>query len=1344
MKTFIFLLICVIIEINCQESSVFIIGSKYIRPKQPFIVALANPINANVKLNLTLQCDDESNFSKSAIVQLNRQSMKRHRFEVPDIANSDCLFSAVNDGGRIMVNHAVQLLYPKIFFSFFIITDKPIYKPGDEIRIQVVVVDMALRPAKDLKHISVSLTDCNGQSKRQWRNAKLENGIFRKSYWLTAMPALGMWNITVKDYGNLDVVKHEKTLEIEVREYVLPKFVIKVAPSRTLLISEQSISLDVASHYTFGGPVRGRIRVELYANQQFPNKASDIKENQFDSSSSFTFGLKDELLPEEDQDYALVKAVISLTETFSNMKAVVIKQIPVFKHPYKIKLVKPAMYYRPGAKYFCKVSVKDHSGIPLEPWGQSIKLKTDTSEQYEEAQLNKQGIAYFTLQMPDELSTVSISAEFDDVEYDNLGSVEGVEDVTIQYLQVNTKDRIITGKSVNFNVNSNERFNELYYFVVSRGSIVYAGHNKFSKRSSFTIKFKLSADMAPHAKLLVYTMPHGQLIMDFIEMDFESFENEFEFILDEQNGEYRPNQDLHIDIKAASDSYIAFQAIDQGALLLGHDKFGLTRDEVLDELEKYVSEDSNDLDIIHSYGLFSRIGEETNKVGSRRKRRSIPRAASKSIVIRTSFPEAWLWKNYTMEKKPERTISAVVPGTFTSWYVTGFALSPSRGLGLLSAPKRLTVGDRFYIVANLPYSIKRGEVSLVQVTIFNFMGNSLTTDVTLFNKNDEIDFVDNPDKKEKWRKKAIFVPTHQPKSISFLIKAKKLGNIAIKIEAVNELTSDALEHMLRVTPESRLYTTTVANFINLPSHGFQTFDVNIGISRNADPGSTKIEVFVDPYFLASTALNLNSMFKIPSGGANLNLLTFIPNVVVLDYLTETETEAKEIMQKARDYLSSGYQNQLSYKYADGGFGQWKPQKGKSSLFLTALIGSSFITASKHITIKNEEIIRTFSWISGKQKPDGCFKEEEGTEIVYAPMQDGSSSVALTAFIVAAVKENKNIASQFTVLLEKGEKCVADNFYKLTKIHDIALATYALSLTNHTNRENFLNTLVTDSIRDDTGRHWDGEMSVEIAGYALLSYLAQDRMIDAIPIMEWLNKQRYSSGEFEGVHSSFVALKALGKMASYLTGRSNEYRVHIKYGDHIETFDVPNSHSLSSISHELPDNVRKCNLSFTGIGFGFVQLTYQYNMNIQLAAQSFNLDVNVLNPGDYNVLNLKICMSYIQKESHTTSGVTLVEVHVPSGLVFNENAVKESTSRIRNIERVFDNTAIFVYYNALDTSQVCFEATAHRKYKIALHRPSYVVVYDTNNMASFAIKTYEGTVAQLCEICDVEDCKSMRC
>lgn len=89
------------------------------------------------------------------------------------------------------------------------------------------------------------------------------------------------------------------------------------------------------------------------------------------------------------------------------------------------------------------------------------------------------------------------------------------------------------------------------------------------------------------------------------------------------------------------------------------------------------------------------------------------------------------------------TIESVVPDTVTSWMVDGFALSPTLGLGIMKQPRVFTVNQPFYIIADLPYSIKRDEVVVIQVTVFNFLGTTLTSDVTLFNKNDEIEFVDN-------------------------------------------------------------------------------------------------------------------------------------------------------------------------------------------------------------------------------------------------------------------------------------------------------------------------------------------------------------------------------------------------------------------------------------------------------------------------------------------------------------------------------------------------------------------------------------------------------------------------
>lgn len=69
-------------------------------------------------------------------------------------------------------------------------------------------------------------------------------------------------------------------------------------------------------------------------------------------------------------------------------------------------------------------------------------------------------------------------------------------------------------------------------------------------------------------------------------------------MLDDAN--YRPDQDIYVDVKAEKNSYLAFQAIDQGALLLGFDEFGLTRKQVQEDLASYVDADEeNRLDLIH-------------------------------------------------------------------------------------------------------------------------------------------------------------------------------------------------------------------------------------------------------------------------------------------------------------------------------------------------------------------------------------------------------------------------------------------------------------------------------------------------------------------------------------------------------------------------------------------------------------------------------------------------------------------------------------------------------------------------------------------------------------------------
>ncbi|KXJ69466.1 hypothetical protein RP20_CCG026904 [Aedes albopictus] len=446
-------------------------------------------------------------------------------------------------------------------------------------------------------------------------------------------------------------------------------------------------------------------------------------------------------------------------------------------------------------------------------------------------------------------------------------------------------------------------------------------------------------------------------------------------------------------------------------------------------------------------------------------------------------------------------------------------------------------------------------------------------------------------------KQAIVVPYGQPTSVSFLIKAKKLGDITVKIKAESTLRTDKLKHKLRVTPESLLHLNSETVFIDLESHGTQNFNMRINIPKRADRGSVNIQAIID---------------RITS--------------------------------------------KCSYALA---------------------------------------------------------------EIIYEPMQDSSSSFALTAFVVAAIQENNVTAIQFGELMEKATNCLAENFHSLTNAYDIALATYALSLTGHAKRQDYLHKLIEKFHEARTGRSWAEDLKVEITGYVLLSLLAQNMHQKAIPIMEWLNAQRYTTAAFSGIPSSFVTLKALGKIAVYLHKRETNYTVHIRSNVMHRVLTVDNSNSQSLIAIDFPNNTHTLEFEIDGIGFGFLQVDYAYKLGIQRKRASFHLDVIVMDTSTYKIQNLQVCLSYAPMYPNETSGVVLVEVYLPGGFVVNENALEDRYRHIIKTERVFNNTALFVYYDEVGTDQECFEVTAHRKYQTALHRPSYVVVYDTNDLGWIA-------------------------
>jgi hypothetical protein len=65
-----------------------------------------------------------------------------------------------------------------------------------------------------------------------------------------------------------------------------------------------------------------------------------------------------------------------------------------------------------------------------------------------------------------------------------------------------------------------------------------------------------------------------------------------------------------------------------------------------------------------------------------------------------------------------------LPHTITEWTGTTVCVSPQFGLGI-SSPTHVTAFQPFFLDYTMPYSIKRGEVVQLKVSLFNFLSYSL-------------------------------------------------------------------------------------------------------------------------------------------------------------------------------------------------------------------------------------------------------------------------------------------------------------------------------------------------------------------------------------------------------------------------------------------------------------------------------------------------------------------------------------------------------------------------------------------------------------------------------------------
>ena len=111
------------------------------------------------------------------------------------------------------------------------------------------------------------------------------------------------------------------------------------------------------------------------------------------------------------------------------------------------------------------------------------------------------------------------------------------------------------------------------------------------------------------------------------------------------------------------------------------------------------------------------------------------------------------------------------------------------------------------------------------------------------------------------------------------------------------------------------------------------------------------------------------------GCGEQNMVGLVPNIYLLQYLSNTPQSDPKLEAKAKTYMEIGYNKQQKYRHSTGAYSIWGGNNEKAgSTWLTAFVVKAFSQASEFISINEEGLLHSVNWLLDSQLENGCFEK----------------------------------------------------------------------------------------------------------------------------------------------------------------------------------------------------------------------------------------------------------------------------------------------------------------------------------------------------------------------------------
>ncbi len=354
--------------------------------------------------------------------------------------------------------------------------------------------------------------------------------------------------------------------------------------------------------------------------------------------------------------------------------------------------------------------------------------------------------------------------------------------------------------------------------------------------------------------------------------------------------------------------------------------------------------------------------------------------------LRQFFPETLYWAAEVLTDETGRlSLALPLADSITTWRLTALASSQNGELG--AASYDLQVFQDFFLDLDLPPSLTQGDVVRLPVTVYNYLPQPQTVQLSL----ESDDWIQDPATHLPIYQTTLTIDGNDLAVAYFTIQPQSHGLGRLTLTAKGENRSDALSRQVRVEPNGFEQRESLSDRLG---HGAAA---QIQFPDEAITGTQRLEVRLFAGGTAPFVQGREALLAHPAGGLEQVLATHYANVLILGQASDDQLRLQ-----AEQYVATGYQRLLSFELPGGGFapfGDTPYQPAQPDLRLTAqaLMGLAE-TALVH-PVDPAVLRRTADWIFETQASDGSWASE------------ADRPIPLTAYVTWALVESSAGAGQ---------------------------------------------------------------------------------------------------------------------------------------------------------------------------------------------------------------------------------------------------------------------------------------------------------------------------------------------